>query len=50
MRKCVFGVQVQQGFIDADKEILFLSSRIYVVDCITFSEARQLHGSLLVRR
>ena len=35
----------QQGFIDGDKEILLLSSIIYVVDCVTFLDATQLWGS-----
>lgn len=30
---------VLQGFIGGDKETLLLSSIIYVVDCITFSDA-----------
>lgn len=36
---------VQRGFIAGDKEILLLSSIIYVVDCITFLDATQLWGS-----
>lgn len=36
---------VQLGFIGGDKEILLLSSIIYVVDCITFLDATQLWGS-----
>lgn len=35
---------VQWGFIGGDKEILSLSSIIYVVDCITFLDATQLWG------
>lgn len=36
---------VLQGFIGGDKEALLLSSIIYVVDCITFSDATQMWGS-----
>ena len=35
----------QRGFIAGDKEILLLSSIIYVVDCITFLDATQLWSS-----
>lgn len=35
---------MRPGFIGGDKEILLLSSIIYVVDCITFWDAPQLWG------
>lgn len=38
----VAAASVQQGFIGGDKEILLLSSIIYVVDCIKFFDATQL--------
>lgn len=45
LHAAVAASSVQQGFIGGDKEILLLSSIIYVVDCITFLDATQLWGS-----
>lgn len=39
LHAAVTASSVQQGFIGGDKEILLLSSIIYVVDCITFLDA-----------
>lgn len=36
---------ISWGFIGGDKEMLLLSSIIYVVDCNTFLDATRLRGS-----
>lgn len=41
---------VLEGFIGGDKETLLLSAIIYVVDCITFSDAAQMWGSCWQKR